>query len=143
MSFPPIADLVPHSPPALALDELVDCRDGAAHARLVVRDGGLLVQNGGASSVVCLEYMAQTVAACLGAAAFLDGRTVRVGMVVACRRFTLQRHHLRVGERLDVRVHRIRGTEDISNFEGDVRDERGEMVAAATMTLVHAEKPPD
>jgi predicted hotdog family 3-hydroxylacyl-ACP dehydratase len=143
MNFPPIVDLVPHSPPALALDELVEYGDGTAHARLVVRDDGLLVHDGGASAIVCLEYMAQTVAACLGYAAFLDGRGVRVGMIVACRRFAMERQHLRVGERLDVRVNRVRATEDISSFEGEVRDERGEPVASAAMTLVHAEKPPE
>lgn len=141
--FPPIADLVPHAPPTLALDELIDWSEGSAHARLVVRDGGLLVQGGGADAVVTLEYMAQTVAACLGYAAFLGGVGVRVGMVIASRRFTIQRPRLLVGERLDVRVSQLRATDDISSFEGEVRDERGAVVATATMTLVHAEKPPE
>lgn len=141
--FPPIADLVPHAPPTLALDELVDWSEGKAHARLVVRDGGLLVRDGGVDSVVTLEYMAQTVAACLGYAAFLGGVGVRVGMVIASRRFTLQRSRLLVGERLDVRVSQVRATDDISSFEGEVRDEQDAVVATATMTLVHAEKPPD
>ena len=142
MKFPPIEDLVPHSAPTIAIDELVDCRDGDAHARLVVRDGGLLVRDGGADTIVCLEYMAQTVAACLGYAAFRGGIGVRVGMVVACRSFAIERPRVAVGERLDVRVHRLRATDDVSSFQGEVRDERGALVATATMTLVHAEKPP-
>ena len=143
MRFPPIEDLVPHSAPTIAIDELIDCHDDKAHARLVVRDGGLLVRDGGADTVVCLEHMAQTVAACLGHAAFLSGNGVRVGMVVAARRFALARPRVAVGERLDVHVVRVRATDDISNFTGEVRDERGAVVATATMTLVHAEKPPD
>lgn len=143
MKYPPIEDLVPHSAPTLALDELVEWSDGKAHTRLVVKDDGLLVSAGGADSVVCLELMAQTVAACLGYGAFLGGVGVRVGMVVACRRFTIERSRIVVGERLDVRVSRIRATDDISSFEGEVRDERGDLVATATMTLVHAEKPPE
>ena len=143
MTFPPIEDLVPHSAPTIAIDELVGYSDGKAHARLVVRDDGLLVRDGGADTVVCLEYMAQTVAACLGYAAFLGGIGVRVGMVVACRSFAVTRSRVAVGERLDVRVSRLRATDDISSFEGEVRDERGAIVATATMTLVHAEKPPE
>lgn len=140
--FPPIIDLVPHTPPTLALDELVDWSDGKAHTRATVRSDGLLVRDGVADSVVCLEYMAQTVAACLGYGAFLGGVGVRVGMVVACRKFTIARQGIAVGERLDVRVSRIRATDDISSFDGEVRDERGLPIAMATMTLVHAEKPP-
>jgi len=143
MKYPPIEDLVPHSAPTLALDELVDWSDGKAHARLVVKDDGLLVHDGAADSVVCLELMAQTVAACLGYGAFLGGVGVRVGMVVACRRFTIERPRIVVGECLDVRVSRLRATDDISSFEGEVRDERGALIATATMTLVHAEKPPE
>lgn len=141
--YPPIEDLVPHAPPALALDELVECRDGRAHTRLVVRDGGLLVQDGGVDTVVAIEWMAQTVAACLGYEAFLGGVGVRVGMVVASRQFTIVRPRVATGERLDVSARRVRGTDDISSFAGEVRDERGELVASAVMTLVHSEKPPD
>lgn len=141
--YPPIEDLVPHAPPALALDELVECRDGHAHTRLVVRDGALLVQDGGVDTVVAIEWMAQTVAACLGYEAFLGGIGVRVGMVVASRQFAIVRPRLRVGERFDVHARRLRGTDDISSFEGEVRDGDGEVVARAVMTLVHSEKPPD
>ena len=142
-SYPPIGDLVPHSPPTLAIEELVEYGDGHAHARLHVRDGGLLVRDGSADAVVTLEHMAQAVAACLGYKAFLGGGAVRVGMVVACRQFTLMRDRLAVGERLDVRVTWLRGTDDVSSFEGEVRDERGALVSTAVMTLVHADRPPD
>jgi predicted hotdog family 3-hydroxylacyl-ACP dehydratase len=143
MMPPPIEDLVPHSPPALALDELVECHGGRAHARLTLRADGLLVRDGGADAVVTLEHMAQTVAACLGYEAFLGGGAVRVGMIVACRQFTLARPRIAVGERIDVHVGRLRGTDDVSIFEGEVRDEHGALVAAAVMTLVHAVRPPD
>ncbi|MBL8729874.1 MAG: hypothetical protein JNM25_15715 [Planctomycetes bacterium] len=141
--YPPVEDLVPHAPPALALDELVDYHDGIARARLLVREGGLLVHDGGVDAVVAIEWMAQTVAACLGYEAFLGGVGVRVGMVVACRQFTIARPRLALGERLDVTARRVRGTDDISSFAGEVRDDRGRLVASALMTLVHSEKPPE
>ncbi|MBL9075886.1 MAG: hypothetical protein JNL08_00195 [Planctomycetes bacterium] len=140
--YPPIEDLVPHAPPTLALDELVEARDGFARARLTVRADGLLVQPDGVDSVAALEWMAQTVAACLGHGAFLGGVHVRVGMVIACRQLTLVRPRVALGERLDVHVARVRATDDISHFEGEVRDAAGAVVAAAKMTLVHTEKPP-
>ncbi len=141
--FPPIEDLVPHAPPTLAVDELVGWSDGNAHARLVVREGGLLVRDGGVDTVVTLELMAQTVAACLGYEAFQQGGGVRVGMVVSCRKFTIVRSRLLVGERLDIHVVRLRGTDDVSSFDCEVHDERGELVSRAVMTLVHGDRPPE
>jgi predicted hotdog family 3-hydroxylacyl-ACP dehydratase len=141
--FPPVEDLVPHAAPTLAIDELVDWSDGKTHVRLVVREGGLLVRDGGVDTVVTLELMAQAVAACLGYGAFLHGGGVRVGMVVACRKFAIARARLEIGEQLDIRVVRLRGTDDASTFEAEVHDGRGALVSSAVMTLVHGDRPPD
>jgi predicted hotdog family 3-hydroxylacyl-ACP dehydratase len=141
--FPPVEDLVPHAAPTLAIDEVIDWSDGKMHVRLVVREGGLLVRNGGVHTAVTLELMAQAVAACLGYEAFLHGGGVRVGMVVACRKFAIARSRIEVGERLDIHVTRLRGTDDASTFEAEVHDGRGALVSSAVMTLVHGDRPPD
>ena len=141
--FPPVEDLVPHAAPTLAIDEVVDWSDGKAHVRLVVREGGLLVRNGGIDTVVTLELMAQAVAACLGYEAFQHGGGVRVGMVVACRKFAIARARIDVGERLDIHAVRLRGTDDASTFEAEVHDGCGALVSSAVMTLVHGDRPPD
>jgi predicted hotdog family 3-hydroxylacyl-ACP dehydratase len=141
--FPPVEDLVPHTAPTLAIDELVDWSDGKTHVRLVVREGGLLVRDGGVDTVVTLELMAQAVAACLGYEAFLHGGGVRVGMVVACRKFAIARSRIDVGEQLDIHVTRLRGTDDASTFEAEVHDGSGALVSSAVMTLVHGDRPPD
>ncbi|MEO6596009.1 MAG: hypothetical protein ABIP94_14760 [Planctomycetota bacterium] len=142
-AFPPVVDLVPHAPPTLAIDELISCSDGKAHVRFVVRENGLFVQNGAVDTVVTLELMAQAVAACLGYEAFLQGGGVRVGMVVSCRKFTLARPRLLVGETFHIHVVRVRGTDDVSNFDAETLDVEGQPVSRATMTLVHGDKPPD
>lgn len=140
--FPPVAELVPHEPPMLALDALVACEPGRASARLTVRDELLFVRDGQLDTLVTLEYMAQTVAACLGHEAIQEGGAVRVGMVVACRTMTIRRPTLRVGETLLFEVERVQGTADMSQFEGRTRDETGALVAEISMTLVHTERPP-
>ena len=141
--FPPVEDLVPHAAPTLAIDELVDWSEGKTHVRLVVREGGLLVRGGGVDTVVTLELMAQAVAACLGYEAFLHGGGVRVGMVVACRKFAIARARIEVGEQLDIHVVRLRGTDDASTFEAEVHDGQSTLVSSAVMTLVHGDRPPE
>ncbi len=126
----------------LALDELVSAEAGRATARLTLTDRMLFVRDGRLDTVITLEYMAQTVAACLGLEALAEGGTVRVGMVVACRTMTIHRPELAVGEVLHCEVERVRGTPDVSLFTGLTRDESGAVVAEVSLTLVHGEAPP-
>ncbi len=137
-----VADLVPHEPPMLALDELVGSEPGKATARTTVRAGGLLVRDGALDAVVTLEHMAQTVAACLGSEATTSGGSVRVGMVIACRTMTIHRARIEVGEVLTFEVTRVRGTDDTSQFDTVTRDAQGALVSEASMTLVHPERLP-
>ena len=136
--LPPVARVVPHAPPMLALDELVEWAPGRIVCRLVVREGGLFVCAGGVDGVWTLEFMAQAVAACLGCEATLAGHEVRVGMVVACRSMSIERAFIPLGTRLTVAAGCIRGSDSTSLFETEVRDDAG-LVASAVMTLVHGE----
>ncbi len=140
--FPPVADLVPHAAPTLALDELVAWAPGEAVLRLRIREHGLLVQDGAVDASVTIELMAQGAAACLGHAAFRGGGAVRVGMVVGCRKLQLLRPTLFVGEDFVVTVRCTRGSDFVSSFDGEVHDAAGALVARTTMTIVHAEQPP-
>jgi len=75
----------------------------------------LLVQQGCVDTIATLEYMAQTIAACLGYEAFQAGAGVRVGMIVACRRMTIDRPIVAVGEQLDIGVERVRARTYVSH----------------------------
>jgi len=141
--FPPIEDLVPHSPPTLAIDQLVSWTPGRATFRLEVTEATLLVSNGVVQTIVALEFMAQAVAGCLGYEAFRSGGGVRVGMVVACRRMTIARPTITVGERLAVHVTCVRSNDYVSAYDAEVRDEADAVVCTATMTILHGDKPPN
>ena len=135
--YPPIEELLPHSGAMVLLDELTRWQRGEAECALRVRERGPFVRGGLVESVVTLEYMAQAVAACLGYEALLGGGAVRVGMVIACKRFEAQLDQLRSGDALRVEVRCIQGSDTLSHF--DCRVWRGsEPVASAVLTLYHA-----
>lgn len=139
-----MADLVPHGPPMLMLEELVSWAPGEAECRMTVRDDAPFVEEGRVDAVLTMEYMAQCVAACLGYEAFREGVGVRVGMIVAVRQMALAVPHIAAGTTLRVLAKRIRGNDVLSHFDTEVRAADGDAVlATATMTLVHAEKPPE
>jgi predicted hotdog family 3-hydroxylacyl-ACP dehydratase len=72
-----------------------------------------------------------------------EGGAVRVGMVIACREMELLRPSVPVGAELVLEVRRVRGSRQVSHFEGTTRDADGGEVARVALTLVHGERPPD
>ncbi len=142
LSYPPIAELIPHGAAIQLLEHMTTWEEGRAECGLTVRADTLFSTDQGVSSVVALEYMAQAVAACLGYEAYCGGHGVRVGMIVGVRRMERLIETIPLGAQVRVVVARERGNEDISTFRGETYSD-GELVATALMTLVHAEKPPD
>jgi predicted hotdog family 3-hydroxylacyl-ACP dehydratase len=129
------------------LDEMADWAPGRAACRMVVREQAPFVVDGELGTSMTIEHMAQAVAACLGYEAFQGGVGVRVGMIIACKRFEALVPALDVGDELVIAVERIRGNETLSHFDCHV-DRRAagsshfKRAASATLTLFHAERPP-
>ena len=139
-TFPDIEKLLPHSPPMVLIDRLEHWAKGEATASMRVRANTRFVESGRLPSYCLLEHMAQTVAACLGYEAYREGEGVRPGMVVGCRTFDVEIDEIEVGTTLHIEVTRASATEGTSRFDcRAMRDE--EVVASATMTLVHGELP--
>jgi predicted hotdog family 3-hydroxylacyl-ACP dehydratase len=139
---PPIRDLIPHGDGIRQLDRLIDWKPGRAECTMRVEASSRLVEEGRLESVLLLEAMAQSVAACLGHEAYLGGEGVRIGMIVACRELVVRVPFVPVGTALRLVAQRVRGNDATSHFDCEVRFEAGEageggLVATATLTLVH------
>ena len=141
-AFPPFYELVPHTGAMVLLDAMTHWAVGEATCELRIREHAPFVQEGRVESCVTVEYMAQAVAASLGYEALMGGAGVRVGMIIACKRFTAHASHLCVGDQVTVQVKRTRGNDSLSHFACELRRD-GELFADAVLTLYHAERPPD
>ncbi len=140
--YPQMSELIPHTGSMVLVDELTHWAPGEARCQLKIKPDSTFVVDGRVNTVVCIEYMAQTVAASFGYQGFVGGEGVRVGMIIGCRRFDIEVPHLEVGDDLIIDVRELRGQEDISVFECAIT--RGdESVASAQLTLYHAERPPE
>lgn len=139
--YPAIAELIPHEGRMVLLEQMLEWAPGFALCRMRVREGSPYVSQGELAAAFTLEAMAQCVAACLGYEAFRGGEGVRVGMIIACRRFTVHRAKVAAGRELSIRARRTRGNDSLSHFECEVRDSE-ESVADALLTLFHGERPP-
>lgn len=138
--FPDVGELVPHVAPMLALAQVVAWEPGRVRAIACLHADHYLMHRGYADACVAIELITQTVAACLGMAAFRRGEPVHVGMVVACRRLELPRGRIESGERLTIDVHCVRSTEGVGIFDGEAHDAAGALVARGSFTLVYGEQ---
>jgi|SRR5690554_441489 len=142
-AFPPIRELIPHAGRMVLLDELLEWEEGRAIAKMRIREGMPFVKAKKMDSIALMEPMAQTVAACLGYEAYRGGAGVRVGMIIGARSFEIFEEAAAVGEELLFEVSRIRGSESLSHFSCAAKDGEARLLAEATLTLFHAEKPPE
>lgn len=139
--FPPLEQLVPHAGAMVLLDAMLAWSPGRARCRLIIRPGAPFVRDGVVASVVGIEYMAQAVAACLGYEALVGGGGVRVGMIIACKRFDAYAEHMRVGDELLVDVEALQGNDTLSHFQCQLT--RGDaLFADGVLTLFHAPQLP-
>jgi len=133
-AFPPIGALVPHAPPMLLLDEVVESAPGLTRCAVRLRPDAPFMEGGRVRALVALEYMAQAAAACAGLRAGQAGRPPGGGLLLGTRELTLRVAHLSAGDALEVEARNLAEDGPLSSFRCRVR--RGEeLVAEAVLTV--------
>lgn len=132
--YPGLASLLPHRPPMILLDQVLDDGDETITCAVTLRPDSPFVENGSVAAVVATEYMAQCVAAYAGLQAFRRGDEIRTGYVIGARRIELAVDDFSVGEELIVRAQRIWGDNILGKFECSVDTGEGR-AASATLTV--------
>jgi predicted hotdog family 3-hydroxylacyl-ACP dehydratase len=134
-ALPAIAELLPHRPPMLLVDELLECSPGRARAAVRLRADSPFMEAGRVRALVAIEYMGQTAAACAGLLARTSGGAPSVGLLLGTRELSLEVEHFHAGDTLTVEAERVAADERISSFRCQVR--RGDaLVAAAVLNVL-------
>ena len=132
--YPPIASLVPHAPPMLLVDELLEADDESAATRVTITPASLFFENEGVPAIVSLEYMAQTIAAFAGLQLQGHGKRMKFGFLVACRQLTLAVDRFASGDELRVEARRSWVSDKMSEYRCHV-SRAGSVVAEATVSV--------
>ena len=132
--LPPPADVLPHKAPMILIDELVEASETALTSRVRLRDDSPFVRDGRVSSVIAIEYMAQTIAAMAGLRRRRHGQDVKRGSLVGCRELKLEVAELRTGDDLTVEVRENWSTDELGHFDCAVT-RAGEPVAAGVLSV--------
>jgi predicted hotdog family 3-hydroxylacyl-ACP dehydratase len=131
-----LAELLPHAPPMILIDEVLGWDDGRIVTALTVRSGAPFVVAGrGAPAHVALEWMAQSCGALAGIAARARGYAPRVGFILGTRDFDCSCAWFAEGERLEIDAARESDDGEAGLYRCAVR--RGAQIVATAHIAVH------
>jgi len=147
--FAPVGDYVPHRPPMLMIDEIVEVAVLRSICRATLRPQCPFAIDGRVHPSALIELAAQAVAVSVGVIARREGRAVRRGFVIGSRDCTFAVDSLAVGDVLELRCTREVGETLLGSFACDVyRDDARcatiqlSVADASVGTLIPAERTP-
>lgn len=133
-SYPPVSELLPHRPPMLLIDELLEADEEHAIASVRIHEGSSFLVDGGVPAVVMIEYMAQCIGALVGYDDLQHGREVKIGFLMACRQATFSVDRLVPGDELRVNARLKWGGDGMGQFDCHV-ERAGQTIAKATLSV--------
>lgn len=141
-TFPPIADLLPHSGAMVLLDEVVEHGEERIVTRVKLHASSLFAEGGRIPALVAIEYMAQTIGAYAGMRARALGQPIRIGYLLGTRELALRVDAFDPGDELVVEARHVFGDEQLGSFDCVV-SRAGTAVASALVSVYQgAEAPP-
>ena len=133
----PVQDLLPHAEPMILLSGYdVPTAAGTVASYVDITEDSPFFERAqnGVPSCVALEYMAQTMALCVGLKRREEGLSPRIGYVLGTRRLDIFAPCFRRGVRYRVEVQCAFEDESFGAFDCRIVDEDGDEVAKGTLT---------
>ncbi|MEO7732937.1 MAG: hypothetical protein ABIY55_18375 [Kofleriaceae bacterium] len=131
-AFGPVADYLPHRPPMLLIDEIVEVGALRAVCRTTIHPDCVFAIDGVVHPSAMIEFIAQACAIFVGVRGERDGDPPRLGLIMACREITFAVDRFEIGDELTLEVTKVFGQKQLAAFTGTVL--RGG-VACATLQL--------
>jgi predicted hotdog family 3-hydroxylacyl-ACP dehydratase len=127
----PVANLLPHAPPMVLLDEVLGWDMGRVLAALTIRpDSPFFISEDGVPSYVGLEYMAQTCGLYAGIEALNHDQPVRLGFLLGTRNYTASANWFRLGQRLVIEATEVYRQETMGVFGCRITHDNVELASA-------------
>jgi predicted hotdog family 3-hydroxylacyl-ACP dehydratase len=134
----PAADYLPHRPPMLLIDEVLEVTDRVGVCRTTIHPDCVFAIDGRVHPSAMIEFVAQTCAIAVGVLAARDGDPPRLGMIMACREVSFAVDHFAVGDELTITVTKAFGQKMMAAFTGTVV-RGGEVCATIQLSVADAE----
>jgi predicted hotdog family 3-hydroxylacyl-ACP dehydratase len=114
--YPPIEKLLPHRPPMILIDRLVQTHGVKTVCEVTIGPYSMFLKAAGVPAFVGIEYMAQTVAAHGGYQSYLAGQPIVVGLLLGTRRLETSCQFFELGQTLHIEATHIWGKHELMRF---------------------------
>lgn len=140
MIYLPIANYLPHQPPMVLLDRVVEVKDMNIVCEVVIRPDSPFCDGARVNAWVGVEYMAQSIGVLSGWHDLHNGGEVRVGFLVGTRHYQSQVTHFSVGEVLRIECSQeIRNDGGLNAMSCTIRNAYEKSIAKATLLVYQPE----
>lgn len=130
----PVADYLPHRPPMLLIDSIVEVTDQRAVCRAKIHPDCVFAIDGVVHPSAMIEFVAQACAIYVGVGDAREGDRPRVGLIIACREVSFDVDSFAVGDELTIVASKVFGQTQLAAFTGTVT--RGDALCATVQLSV-------
>jgi predicted hotdog family 3-hydroxylacyl-ACP dehydratase len=120
--YPPIEQLLPHRPPMILIDRLIEATDTGGTCEVTIGPQTLLLEPQGVPAFVGLEYMAQAVAAYGGYKSYLAGEPIAIGFLLGTPHMQTYCQFFDWGQTLQIQVTHVWGEHELMQFHCTIQD---------------------
>lgn len=113
----PIRELLPHRPPMLLVDRLVEATPDGVVCEVSICPDSVYSTSNGVPNVVVLECMAQAVGVFVGLSSRHEGKPIRDGYLVGVNNAQFNVDGFAIGAKLRISAKRIWGNVPFASFE--------------------------
>ncbi len=115
----PVIDYLPHRPPMLLIEEILEVTKTRAVCRTTLRPDCVFAIDGKVHASSMIEFVAQTCAIAAGVTSSREGGPPRLGFIIGCREISFPIvEWFDVGDVLTFTVTKILGEEQLAAFNG-------------------------
>lgn len=134
----PAAAYLPHQPPMLLVDDLVELTERGAVCRTTIHPECAFAIDGRIHPAAMIEFVAQACAIYAGAISARDGGPPRLGLLTACREAAFAVDAFAVGDELTIAIEKVFGGDQMASFSGTVH-RGGALCATMVLSVVDAD----
>jgi predicted hotdog family 3-hydroxylacyl-ACP dehydratase len=134
--YPPMEKILPHKPPMILIDRMVEARDTESMCEVTIGLQTLFLETSGVPSFVGIEYMAQAIAAHGGYKSYRAGKPIEVGFLLGTPRFQSYCRCFDVGQTLRIQVAHVWGEHEFMRFHCTIKHaSTGELLQQAELNV--------
>lgn len=115
-TYPPLAQLLPHQPPMILIDRLLEANAREALCEVTITSQSLFLETAGVPAFVGIEYMAQSIAAHIGYQHYLADEPITLGLLMGTRRVEMCCAFFALGQTLRIHVAHVWGKLELKRF---------------------------